>query len=88
MQEIWDSIVNSVSRFTWGDAVDIALVTVILYYVLKFASQTRAMQVLKGMAIIIIIARVSEALGLMSVSWIFDYIINIGACLLYTSFPA
>ena len=86
MQDFWNMIVNSINRFTLGDAVDILLVTVILYYVLKFASQTRAMQVLKGMGIILVIARLSDALGLMSVSWIFNYIINIGAVLIIVLF--
>jgi len=83
---IWDSIVNTVSRFSILDLVDIILVTVLIYYVLKLASRTRAMQVLKGLGIMLIAARLSEWIGLQSMTWVMNYIINMGAVLLIVLF--
>lgn len=79
-------VVNSVSRFDWLDAVDILLVAVLIYYTLKLASRTRAMQVLKGLAIMLIAALLSELFRLQTVAWILNYIINIGAILLIVLF--
>lgn len=83
---LWEYLVNLVSRFSVLDLVDIALVTVLIYYVLKLASRTRAMQVLKGVGIMLIAARVSEWVGLQSITWVLNYIINMGAVLLVVLF--
>lgn len=86
LAQFWNMVVNSVSRFDWLDAVDILLVAVLIYYTLKLASRTRAMQVLKGLAIMLIAALLSELFRLQTVAWILNYIINIGAILLIVLF--
>ncbi len=86
MSELWNSVVTSLSRFDWIDAVDILIVTVLIYYLLKLASKTRAMQVLKGIGLIFIAARVCAALRLQAVSWILNYVINAGALVIVVLF--
>ena len=86
LAQFWNMIVNSVARFDWLDAVDILLVAVLIYYVLKIASRTRAMQVLKGFGIMLIAALLSELFRLQTIAWILNYVINIGAILLIVLF--
>ena len=76
---IWEFLGNIFSRFSILDLVDIALVTVLIYYILKLASRTRAMQVLKGCGIMLIAARISEWIGLQSITWVLNSVINMGA---------
>ena len=44
MQTFFDGILASISRFDLIDALDILLVAVMIYYLLKLASRSRAMQ--------------------------------------------
>ena len=83
---IWEFLGNIFSRFSILDLVDIALVTVLIYYILKLASRTRAMQVLKGCGIMLIAARISEWIGLQSITWVLNYVINMGAVLIIVLF--
>ncbi|MDL2225294.1 diadenylate cyclase CdaA [Eubacteriales bacterium OttesenSCG-928-M02] len=88
MQELYQNIANMIARFTLLDAIDILLVATLIYYVLKLASRTRAMQVLKGVGVVLIAARVSEWIGLRTFYWVFNYIISIGAILMVVIFQA
>ena len=75
---ISEAIINSLARFNIVDAVDILLVAVLIYYVLKISSRTRAMQVLKGIGIMLIARLVSQWLGLQALVWVLNYVINAG----------
>ena len=83
-----NAIQNIIARFTILDAVDITLVAVLIYYVLKLASRTRAMQVLKGLGIILLVAAISERIGLLAFAWVFNYVMSIGAILMVVIFQS
>lgn len=76
----------SLSQFTWIDLVDILLVAIVIYALLRLTSRTRAMSVLKGLGLIIIAARIFEILGLSTVSWLLNYVINAGAIVIVILF--
>lgn len=79
MQAIWNtlgSLFSSMQRFTLLDFVDIALVTFAIYQVLKLTWNTRANQVLKGLAVALVASQVSRWIGLTAVTWFFDYVIT------------
>ena len=86
LAEFWNSIVVSVSRFDLLDALDILIIAVIIYYILKLASRTRAMQVLRGIGLLFIAAFICEWLRLQAVTWLLNYVISAGALVLVVLF--
>ncbi len=86
MEEIYRSIVDSLSDFRWIDAIDILLLAVIIYWLLKLTSKTRAMQVLKGLGVILLAAWVADILQLVGTYWVLNYVLNAGALVLVIIF--
>lgn len=86
LADFWNSIVVSISRFDLLDALDILIIAVIIYYILKLASRTRAMQVLRGIGLLFIAAFICEWLRLQAVTWLLNYVISAGALVLVVLF--
>jgi diadenylate cyclase len=86
LAEFFEVFKNSIAQFDWIDIIDIIMVAVVLYSVLKVTSKTRAMQVLRGFGIILIISRICELLRLTGITWLLDYIINAGALVIVILF--
>ena len=84
--DFFEVIKNSIAQFGITDLIDIILVTLVLYGVLKVTSRTRAMQVLRGFAIILVISRVCELLRLMAITQLLNYVINAGALVIVILF--
>lgn len=68
------------------DVLDIIIVTVLIYQLLKLTSQTRAYQVLKGFLLIIVAAQLSKWFQFTALSWVFNYILESGAIVLVILF--
>ena len=66
------------SSFSIADAVDIIAVAVIVYQIIRFARDTRAAQLLKGVVGIIVIAVLSNLFGLKMLSMIMQNIVSLG----------
>ncbi len=49
--DIWDALVNVFSSMTFVDVLDIVLLSFILYFVIKIIKETRAEQLIKGIAL-------------------------------------
>ncbi len=81
-QLIW----NVFHRPTVIDILDILIIAVLLYELLMLVRRTRAVQVMRGVAIFIIVSYLSEILGLKTLSWLFRSIINNGAIALLILF--
>lgn len=86
MELIFNSLKNSISDFTWIDVIDILLLAVVIYWLLKLTSKTRAMQVLKGLGIILLAAWVMDFLGLVGTAWILNYVLQAGALVIVIIF--
>lgn len=86
MQAFIEGALTSLSRFDLIDALDILIISVMIYYLLKLASRSRAMQVLKGIGLVFVISRLTEWLRLQAVTWVFNYLINAGALVLIVLF--
>lgn len=81
MAALWEWVSNSISRFSALDMVDVAIITVLIYTLLTFTRETRAIQLLRAAGIIFVAARVSEELQLTAISWLLNAVINAGALL-------
>ena len=63
LERIMDSI-------TIRNAVDIAIVSYVFYKLMTMVRQTRAIQLLKGLLVLLVVAFISNALRLETVSWL------------------
>jgi len=77
-------MLSNLLRQTWEllgqlqivDIVDIIIVSVAIYKLIMLTKETRANQVLKGLALVLVASQVSQWLNLTALVWIFEYIIN------------
>ena len=65
MREIFD-------QFNWWSALDILLITIVIYYVLLLVKGTRAAQMLTGMLVIVGVFLVSSVVPLTTVNWVMN----------------
>lgn len=86
MEQLFESIKNSILDFTVGDIVDIVLLALVIYWLLKLTSKTRAIQVLKGLGIILLAAWIADFLGLVGITWLLNYVLTAGAVLIVILF--
>ena len=61
---------------TWRDIVDICLVTIIFYSIIGLVKKTRAVTAIYGLLFIILTYFVARQVGLNTLGWIFEYILN------------
>ena len=80
---LWHSLIYSL---TWRNALDIAIVAVLVYQVVKLIRQTRANSVLKGLFIFLAVTWLSEVLGLSALNWVLLQVVNIGLIMLVVLF--
>ncbi|MBO5248988.1 MAG: diadenylate cyclase CdaA [Clostridia bacterium] len=77
-QSIGEFIATTVKNFMWQDVVDIAIVAIIIYYVLKFIRDTRAAQLLKGIILIVILFQLAQGFNLEATSYILNSTLEFG----------
>ena len=90
MAGIWEQVqtffYNIIHRPTWVDYIDIAIIAFLIYQLVILTRQTRAIQVLKGLAVIIVASYVSELMGLTALNWVLRSILNNGVIALMILF--
>lgn len=86
MIDLWNKIYKAVSQMQPLDCVDILLLAIIIYQLIKVTRETRAGQLLIGFGIIIIAAQLSQVIGLSGVAWVLDSILNAGVIALVILF--
>lgn len=77
---------NIIHRPTWIDYLDIIIIAFLIYQLVKITRQTRAIQVLKGLAVIIVASYASELLGMTTLNWVLRSILNNGVIALMILF--
>lgn len=78
MDGVFDFIIRYIRLIRVADVVDILLVTVIVYYIITLLRDTRALQVAKGLVVILAAFFLSRWLKLNVVNYILGGIIQIG----------
>lgn len=74
-----NSIINTFSQLRIQDVIDILVITYIIYRILDFLKETRAEQLIKGIAIILVLTAVSEWLQLYTVNYLLSNFLTVGA---------
>lgn len=76
MQEFFHNIISEISIV---DVIDILIVAYVVYRILGFMVQTRAVQILKGVLVLIIALVVSDLLNLYTLNWLCKGAVAMGA---------
>lgn len=78
LHTVWNALYNVFKSISLVDFLDIALLTYLVYIILKFVRETRAGQLMKGILFIVGVYFVSDAIGLRAISWIALRALNVG----------
>ena len=78
LRNLWSMIYNVLKSITFVDLLDIALLTYLIYVILKFVRETRAGQLMKGIVLLVAVYFVSDFLKLKAISWISLKTLNAG----------
>ena len=82
---MWEWMQNTISM-RWFDFLDILIMTVVIYQLLKFFKNTRAMNVLKGIALLIVALAFASWLHLPTVEWLLSSVITSGIVIVFVLF--
>ncbi len=75
-------------QLSFMDVLDIGLVALVIYYVLRLIRGTHAEQMLIGLAIMLILYEVARTFGLLTVEWIFNQFFAVFIVILVVLFQA
>jgi len=70
----------------WRNVLDIAVLTVLIYQMLKLVRQTRANSLFKGIVFIMVLAFVSDVLEINVLNWLLQQLMSVGVVLLVIVF--
>ena len=70
----------------WRNVFDVAIMTVLIYYIIKLLIHTRASSVFKGIAVVLVFAWASDLLQLNALSWLLQQVISMGLLVLVIMF--
>lgn len=76
--EFFSTIINAISNIRIWDIIDILIVAVVFYKLYMLMKETRAEQLLKGIAAIFIVAILSQWFKLYTINWILQNAMQIG----------
>lgn len=62
--------------FGWRDILDIALITLLFYYIIIAVKQTRAVTAIYGLVVILAVYLLSRAIGLSTLNWLLEYVLS------------
>src|SRR5437762_2746106 len=65
-------MMEMIGQFRWQDSVDIGIITFLIYRLLQILRGSRVMQMIIGLAVILVVYVSSRALGLFILNWIID----------------
>lgn len=71
-------VMEFMSKFTIFNILDIAIVSFVIYRVIMLIRGTRAVQLLKGVMVLLIAAGISSFLHLQALSWLLNRVLEIG----------
>ena len=78
LSELGQNILTAARNFTFKDAIDVAIVTVLLYSAIKLVRETRAGQLVKGIILLIVLFLISYQLDLLMLNAILRAFLSSG----------
>ena len=86
MEKVLRFFTSYINVFNFNDLVDIAIITVLIYALIKFVKETRAMQLLKGLVLIFVMLQVSDWFNLNVVNFVLNKTLEVGLLALVVIF--
>ena len=86
LREVGALFTNLFLQPDWRNLFDIAIMTVLIYHVIKLLIRTRASAVFKGVAMVLLVAWLSDALQLNALNWLLQQLISMGVLVLVIMF--
>ncbi|MDD2189842.1 MAG: diadenylate cyclase CdaA [Eubacteriales bacterium] len=83
MSEVFTNIISGIGI---TDVIDVAIVAFVIYKILGFIRETRALQLVKGLLILVLITVLSEQLNFYTLNWILRNTISLGVIALVIVF--
>ena len=77
---------NITNRLNVKDALDIIIVAVIIYQLIKLTHKTRGSAVLKGLVLLLLATGISNLLGLTALNWLLMTVVSNGALVMFIVF--
>lgn len=84
--QLWDSFAATLRMFKVQDFLDIVIVAIIIYYLIRLVRETRAGQLIKGVFGILLMYAIAYFVGFRTVKTIMEYIIRSGAIVMLVLF--
>ncbi|MDX8387159.1 MAG: diadenylate cyclase CdaA [Ghiorsea sp.] len=75
-------------QLSFMDLLDIGLVALVVYYVLRLIRGTHAEQMLIGLVVMLVLYEVARTFGLLTVEWIFNQVFSVFIVILVVLFQA
>ena len=72
------NVFQQIARMQWSDYLDIIVVTFLLYKLLPLLKNPSTMRIARAVAVVVIVASLTEAVHLYTVSWILDQFLAVG----------
>ena len=66
------------AQFSWRDLIDLLIVAFLFYKIVMIIRGTRAVQLLKGLLVLVIAMVVSDWLGFRAINWLLTQLITVG----------
>lgn len=64
--------INQLTNLSWRNVIDIVLVAVIFYQILMWIKGTRAVQLVKGLLVLLTVSTASDFFGFQTMSWMLE----------------
>ena len=78
MSDFWTFLIQNISLIRLRDIVDILIVTFVIYNGIKLVKETRAVQIIKGILILVIATPVANWLGLNAIGYLLANTMQVG----------
>ena len=79
---ITNALASGFSQFFIQDALDIIIITVLIYKLIVWTKETRAYEVLKGVGLLFLCSIAAQLLSLTILSWLLDSILTSGSIII------
>ena len=78
VKDIFRNFVKIVQSINFFDVLDILILTFFIYYIIKLMRETRAMQLLKGILIVVVLYILVQIFQLKAMSFLFNNFLQVG----------
>jgi len=78
IEDAWSAVISFIQLIQASDYVDIFLTAIIIYYMISWLRETRAMQLVKGILVLFIVLVLSDWTNLTVINYVLNAIVQVG----------